>query len=116
MRLVSTFAAGAALFVASASFANVTVTPGTTSASADTAANATSPAFTTLPNIELTEGANNDFATPQSGVTLKLDAPSGWQFNAGIGSVSAVNGKDVTATGPNQPTINVTASQITVTF
>ena len=116
MRLVSTFAAGAALFVASASIANVTVTPGTTSASADTAANATSPAFTTLPNIVLTEGANNDFATPQSGVTLKLDAPSGWQFNAGIGSVSAVNGKDVTATGPNQPTINVTASQITVTF
>jgi hypothetical protein len=67
-------------FVSSAS-ATVAVTTGSggTHISADKTANATSPAYTTLGNIVISEGTNSDFAT--SVTQLVLNAPTGWTFN-----------------------------------
>src|ERR1041384_3160044 len=55
---------GAIFRCAPEAFANVAVTPATggTNISADKAQNATSPAFTTLGNIVITEGAEPDFS------------------------------------------------------
>ena len=97
----------------SAALAAVTVTPasGGTGISADKAANATSPAYTTLGNIVIAENANTDFAPNQTNRTLILTAPSGWQFNAGVGSVSFTKNRDITAAS-----VVVTASAATVTL
>ena len=70
---------------------------GGSSLSADTAANASSPAWTTLGAITITEGANSDFAAG-SNVTLVLNAPAGFQFNtAVIPNVSFTAGKDISS-------------------
>ena len=101
-------------FVTSSIFANVVVTGGTggTNTSADKAANATSPAFTTLTNIVITEGANSDFPGSVTNATFTLSAPAGWAFNAGVGTVSSKGApEDITAIS-----INVTASTITITY
>ena len=75
-------ASGLAVCAANVTQAAVTVTAATggTNISADKAQNATAPAFTTLGNIVILEGANGDFATG-TGVTLILTAPSGWRFS-----------------------------------
>ena len=78
--------------------------------SADKAQNGAAPAFTTLGNIVITEGANGDFATG-SGVTLILTAPSGWRFNAGAGSVSFAASANISAAS-----IAVTSSNLIVTL
>jgi hypothetical protein len=93
---------------------SVAVTPGSggTNISADKAANATSPAFTTLGDIVISEAAAGDFST-QTNTTLILTAPTGWQFNPGVGSTQA------TKSGPggnelNDNSISVTNTTITV--
>jgi hypothetical protein len=83
--------------------------------SADSAQNGVAPAYTTLGNIVITEGATGDIATGTSR-TLILTAPSGWQFNAGVGTatsakISGAGGNEISA-----PTISVTSSTITLTF
>src|SRR5205823_7482065 len=85
---------------------------GGTNLSADKAANAASPQYTTLGNIVLTESGGNkaDFATG-SNKTLILTAPSGWTFNPSAGSVSFATGKDITAAS-----IAVTSTTATVTL
>lgn len=105
-------------FVVQKVFATVGVTPATggTNISVDKAANGVSPTYTTLDNIVISEGTDADFAASQTNATLILTAPTGWQFNAGIGSVSAANGRDVAANGPNAISIAVSASTITVTL
>src|SRR5438552_12555779 len=95
--------------------AAVSITAGTggTSLSADKAQNATAPAFTTLGNIVILEGANGDFATG-TGVTLILTAPSGWRFNAGTGTATAAK---ISGSGGPEVAINsftVTATNMTV--
>lgn len=102
-----------AVLLGNIAFATVTVTPGSggTSISADNAANATSPAWTTLGNIVITEGANGDFATNQTNATLILTAPAGWVFNAGVGSVTFAAAKDLSGVS-----MTVAAGIITVTF
>ena len=92
---------------------NVTAATGGTNISADRAANATSPAFTILGNIVITEVVATDFAAGNN-VTLILTAPNGWQFNAGAGSTTAA--KD-SGPGANEVSINsttVTTTTITV--
>jgi hypothetical protein len=91
---------------------NVTAGSGGTNISADKAANATSPGFTTLGDIVVSEGVNNDFPV-QSNTTLIVTAPSGWLFNPGVGSTQT------TKSGPgtnelNDNSITVTSSTITV--
>lgn len=92
--------------------ANVTVTAPSANISADKAANATSPAWTTLGNIVITEGANKDFADNQTNATLILTRPTNWSFNPGVGSVSnSTSGGDVTGLS-----LTVTSTTITMQF
>ncbi|MHB9019408.1 MAG: fibronectin type III domain-containing protein [Minisyncoccota bacterium] len=88
----------------------ITAATGGTNISADNAANAASPAWTTLGNIVITSQANNDFAKNATNATLILTIPSNWAFNAGVGSGS------VSGTGITFNSISVTASIITVTY
>ncbi|MFA6408489.1 MAG: hypothetical protein WCW36_03435, partial [Candidatus Paceibacterota bacterium] len=98
---------------AHAAFAAVTVTAATggTNISADKAANAAVPAYTTLGNIIIAENSNGDFAASQTNRTLILTAPGGWQFNAGVGSVSFTSNRDI-----NSASVSVTSSVVTVTL
>ncbi len=89
------------LFGQGRTFANVVIAPATGGAniSADTAANAAAPAWTTLGIVTISEGAGSpsDFGAG-SGKTLVLALPSGFQFNtAQIPSVSFTTGRDITA-------------------
>lgn len=92
--------------------AAVTITQATaTSISADGAANSTTtPAYSTIGNIVIEEGANTDFSAGAS-VTLVLGAPAGWTFNAGVGSVSFSNARDISSAS-----LSVTSASVTVTF
>jgi len=67
------------------SFAAVTLTgaSGGSAISADTAANALAPAWTTLGAITIREGANGDF-TQGTNITLVLRAPAGFEFNTAV--------------------------------
>ncbi len=89
-----------------------------TGISVNKAVGGSSAGFTTLGNIILTEGSNTDFAdTASASKTLILLAPNGWQFNTGVGTVSASSGKDIkTSPAGSAPAISVTSSTITVTF
>jgi hypothetical protein len=94
--------------------ATVTLTGATggTSISATTAANAPSPAWTTLGPITITEGANADFGTGTSR-TLILEAPTGFVFNTAVTpSISYTASRNITAAS-----IAVTDSNtLTITF
>ena len=90
----------------------VSVTPasGGTNISADKAANAISPAYTQLGNIGIGESTTGDLAdTGGTATTLILSAPAGWAFQAGAGSVSFSNNRNI-----KSASIAVTASTITV--
>src|SRR5882724_39133 len=89
---------------------SVTAVSGGSNISADTAQDATSPAFTTLGNIVIAETATADFAIGTN-VTLVLTAPSGWRFRAGTGSIKIAKNRDITSAR-----ISVSASNITVTL
>src|SRR5437879_4188103 len=102
---------GLALCAANITQAAVTVTAATggNNISADKALNSTNgAAFTALGNIVITEGAASDFGAGAN-QTLILTLPSGWRFNAGVGTVSFTSSRNVTAA-----TISVTASNATV--
>src|SRR5437867_1995947 len=94
--------------------ANVAVTAasGGTSLSADRAQNGAAPLFTTLGNIVIAEPGNSkgDIAAGAN-VTLILTAPSGWSFNAGVGTVSFTTGNDITTAS-----VSAATSAITVTI
>ena len=96
------------LFSASSAHAAVSITTATggTNISADKAANATSPAFTTLGNIVITETANNDIS---ANGTFTVQPPAGWNFNTTGVTASATN--SLTATVTSQ-----TASLLTITI
>src|SRR5438876_9503267 len=79
----------------------VTAATGGTNVSADRAQNGAAPAFTTLGNIVIQEGANGDFANA-NGRTLILTAPSGWQFNPGVGSATSTR---ISGAGANEVTV-----------
>ncbi|MEO6489556.1 MAG: Ig-like domain repeat protein, partial [Ferruginibacter sp.] len=100
-------------FVTTASTLPVAViTPATggLNISADKALNSTTPAFTALTDIVITEGADDDISAG-TGITLILTAPTGWKFNPGIGSVSTGASIDV-----SNASVNITATIITITF
>lgn len=90
--------------------AAISVTKGTggTSLSADRANNASSPVWTTLGNIVITEGNNGDIAKNQSGRTFTINAPSGWIFNTSASMTATFqSGQDVNA-------LSITATSTTV--
>ena len=96
--------------IASAAVA-VTAATGGTGLSADTAANAATPSYTALGNMVITEGANGDFASPQTNTTLILTAPANWEFQASTCSATFAASKNITATSCAN-----TTSAITVTL
>lgn len=88
----------------------VTTATGGTSISADKAANATSPAWTTLGSIILEETNNADF--PSSLTTFSINAPNGWEFNTS-GVTTTVTG----ATGFQNVSIGtITYSATSISF
>lgn len=95
------------LSAASVCKAAVTVTP----ASGGSCLNVAPGAYTTIGTIQISENIKSDFATPQAGTTLILTAPTGFQFNPGIGNVSYTGSANITAAA-----IAVTAATITVTL
>src|SRR5207249_1801853 len=104
---------GAAAFSCAQLLASVTVTEptGGQNISADKSLNSTNGAgFTALGSIVITEGAISDFAAGNN-KTFILSAPSGWRFNAGVGSVTFQGSRDITAAS-----ISVTSSNLTVTL
>ncbi len=91
---------------------SVTAAPSGGNISVDKAANGSSPAYTSIGNIVITEGAQTDFAdTAGAFETLILTAPSGWEFQAATGSVVAANPGNV-----SNESISVSTSAITLTF
>lgn len=97
------FFAGFMSFTADAA---ITVTPGTggTNICANRAVGGVNAGFTTLGNIVITEGLNNDITNGFH--NLVLNAPAGWQFNTGAVPTFASTGSDV---------ISVTSGGITTT-
>src|SRR5215472_4904346 len=93
--------------------ADVTITSptGGVNVSADYAVNSTNgPAFLPLGNIVITEGLSDDFAAGDN-QTLILSVPPGWQFQAGVGTVSFTGSRDITSAS-----IAVTTSDATITL
>jgi hypothetical protein len=70
-------------------------------------------AYASLGNIVITEGGNTDFGNgaAQTNVTFILAAPTNFEFQPGVGSVSFAAGANITSAS-----IVVTATQLTVTF
>ncbi len=101
---------------ANSAIAAVTVTAasGGTNISADKAANAASPAWTTLGNIVISENAKGDFAAGTN-QTLILTAPGGWKFNTLATVTTSVTG----GSGGQNVAVNsvvLTDSTITLTI
>ena len=96
-------------------WANVAITAGTggTNISADKAANATNPSYTTLlGKIYIGEALGTDFLPNQSNVSFTLAAPTNWAFNPGVGTIARTGHGSFSGT----TSIVVTASLISVTF
>lgn len=88
----------------------VTTATGGTNISADKAANASSPEWTTLGNIVLAENNNGDF--PESFTSFVINAPNGWAFNTTSVSATVSGGA-----GQQNLTVNsvsVNSSSITI--
>lgn len=81
---------------------SVTVASGGTNISADLAANAAVPGYTTLGTIVITEGAKQDFHNG----TFIFNTPTGWEFQQ----------SGVSVTGDATATVAYTATSITLTL
>ncbi len=98
------------------SFANVTTTKATGGTiSCDKAANGTTPTFTVLGNIVITENVATDFSAGTN-VTLSVNAPSGWIFDStsvtGVVNVSFTAAMNITSA----IVTSITSSIITITY
>ena len=67
-------------------------------------------AYSVLPRIQIQEANNGDFTNQGNGRTIILTAPTNFEFNPGVGTISDRN-RDV-----NNSTITVTATTITITY
>src|SRR5262245_39159463 len=77
--------------------ANVTPASGGSNIAADSAGNGSSPAWTTLGPIAITEKKKGDFNTGNN-VTLVLQAPAGFEFNTAVSpDVSFTSGRDISS-------------------
>jgi len=95
--------------------AAVVITPasGGGAISANSAANGSSPAWTTLGPITIAEGKKQDFGNKAANATLILKAPDGFEFNTALApSLSFVHNRDLTAAS-----VALTdASTLTITY
>ncbi len=94
-------------------YAAVTVTAwsGWGNISADKAANATSPARTTLGLIRINEWANADIPANVNSWTIILTAPTGRNFNTATWTISYTAGRDITAIS-----LTMAATTLTITL
>src|SRR5262249_45259973 len=102
------------LMVASAK-ASVVITPasGGGAISANTAANGSSPAWTTLGPITIAEGKKQDFGNKVDNETLVLKAPDGFEFNTVLTpSITFAEGADVT----DASVVLTDGSTLTITY
>ena len=114
---ITSFLFAACLFcIHSGVMASVTITKaaGGTGISADKSANASSPAYTTLGDVVITEGVAGDFAIGTN-VTFRLSCPAGWSFNT-LASVdaSASAGNDISAAAVTSVTSTLIIVQLTI--
>jgi hypothetical protein len=70
-------------------------------------------AYSVLPQIQIQENANSDFATNLASRTLVLSAPTNFEFNPGVGTLTVRTGRDITAA---TATMVVTTTTITITY
>src|ERR1035437_2592193 len=89
----------------------ITAATGGTNISADKAANAAVPAYTTIGNIKIAEASVDDFAPSQTGVTFILTPPANWSFKNTTGAMAHTAHGSFTSI-----TMAVTPAAITVTF
>ena len=76
--------------------ANVIITmPSGGTISADSAANGTSPKYVSIGNFLITEGLTSDFAVGNN-VTVTLNIPTGWLFNAAAAITAVTTGGGIT--------------------
>lgn len=118
-RILSLIATAAAVALALAllvrpveAVVTVTAATGGGAISTDTAATATTPAWTSLGAIAIPEGAATDIAA-QGPVTIILTAPAGFEFNTGsapdvVASATADVGSVVTPAGVSASTLTIT--------
>jgi hypothetical protein len=103
------------LFLVSASvtYGQVIVTAGTggTNLVKSTAVNGSSPAYTTLGDIVITETKKSDIKEGQKNKKLILTAPPNWQFNPSSGSIATTLGDDI-----KKISLKVHASKIEIKF
>lgn len=80
-----------------AGFANVIITQGSggTGICPNTASTGSSPAFTTLGTITVTEGAGNDFSTGSN--VILITPPTGWQFSTTVPTFTITVGNNLLA-------------------
>ncbi len=117
-RSLITAASGAAMLfaiLAQPVSAAVGITPasGGGAISADTAATGGSGAWTSLGAITIAEGLNTDFAVSQTGATLVLTAPAGFEFNTA--QVPDVTGASTDLSGLSMAVPTATSLQLTFT-
>jgi hypothetical protein len=99
---------------------NITAATGGGAISADTAANATSPSWTSLGPIVIAENGNADFGVGTN-ITLILKTPVGFQFNTAVTpSISFTNGANIASAAvavsdSSTLTITLTVSNTTLT-
>ncbi|MFI5196093.1 MAG: Ig-like domain-containing protein [Chitinophagales bacterium] len=104
--------------MSNAVFANITVTTATggTNICSNLALDGTTPGWTTLGVITLTEGVATDFGNVGGGwnVSITLNAPAGWQFNTAAAPTLAHSGGPADVTGVTQFSFTATALTITI--
>ena len=91
---------------------SVTATPANAIISADTAANAAAPAWTTLSSIKVSENNKADFSLGTN-ITFVLKVPTGWQFNTAVTPTTTFSGPEITAASTaitDSSTLTVTAT------
>ena len=87
---------------------------GGTGISADKSANASSPAYTTLGNVVISEGTAGDFSVGTN-VSFRLSCPSGWSFNAAAFVNASVSpGNDISAATVLSVTSTLISIQLTI--
>ena len=103
------------LMISNNAFSIVSILKATGGAiSADKAENASSPSYTTIGNIRITEGGITNFSLGTN-VTFTINAPAGWKFNtAAAVTVTHVNGRDISTSSVLSKTTTDITIQLTV--
>lgn len=95
-------------------FADITVTPAAGGINLAQNSPNVSGGWAVLGDIIIIEDETDDIAGGQTDVTLILGAPGNWEFQAGAGTLFVLG--DLDDPGINPPSLNITPSEIILTF